>query len=77
MDLEEVLEAAQDGIAIGDLRFPRPFNSLRLYNICRGFDFQVMPEGGGLLDQDPQLIDDWQLIRSVDNEAQTERSKKK
>jgi hypothetical protein len=50
----------------GDLRFPRPFLNLRLYLRCRAYDFNIFPHPGGLFDQDPQLLDDWDVIRPID-----------
>jgi hypothetical protein len=77
MDLEEAEAAAEDGVFVGDLRFPRPFRNLRYYNLCRMTDFNQLPVDGGWLAQDPQFVQDFQLIRSIDAEAQAERAKQK
>jgi hypothetical protein len=77
MDLEAAEEAAEDGVDVGDLRFPRPLRNLRLYNLCRMTDFNQLPVDGGWLAQDPLFVEDFQLIRSIDAEAQSERAKKK
>jgi hypothetical protein len=45
---------------------------LRLYNIARMFDFNALPDAGGINDQEYQLIEDWQVIRPIDVEGQSE-----
>lgn len=58
----------------GDGRFPRPFYSLEMYMYARMLDFQHLPEEGGMMDQDPMILDDWGVIRGVDNEINNPKS---
>lgn len=40
------------------------------------FDFKHLPQPGGILDQDPQTLDDWHAIAKIDALYQ-ERERKK
>lgn len=36
--------------------------SVRLFNICQGMNWAVLPVDGGLYDQDPKLLDQWGVL---------------
>lgn len=36
------------------------------------FDFNFLPDEGGWLDQDPQVVEDWRVIRSIDAKHQSD-----
>lgn len=64
----------EDGVRDG--RFPCPFRTLTLYNLCRMTDFHHLPDDGGWLAQDPQFFEDFPIIRAIDAEAQAEGAKR-
>lgn len=44
-----------------DLMPPLP-ESLRLWIVCEGMRWTHLPNGGGLYDQHPKLLDEWEYI---------------
>jgi hypothetical protein len=57
---------------MGDPAYPRPFPSLRWYTRWRMFE--VLPYAGGLRDQDPEMISDWEVIYQIEAEFQKKNS---
>lgn len=47
-----------------------PHDSLRLFMICRSMEWSHLPAAGGLFDQDPKLLDDFQVIWGVEGQYQ-------
>ena len=50
--------------------------SLRLYVFCKSIRFTHLPVPGGLYDQNPQLMDEWDLIMAIENQVKAKRQKK-
>lgn len=36
--------------------------SIRLYSICSAMDFNHLPVAGGIYDQHPKLVEQWQML---------------
>jgi len=47
-----------------------PHDSLRLFMLCKAMEWNHLPASGGLFDQDPRLLDDWQTIWQIEGAAQ-------
>ena len=47
--------------------------SLRLYVLCKQMKWTHLPNGGGLYDQHPKLLDDWLVVMNVDAESEAKR----
>ena len=47
--------------------------SLRMYVLCKQMKWTHLPNGGGIYDQHPKLLDDWLVILNVDAESEAKR----
>lgn len=52
-------------------------DALRLFLICRAMEWNHLPAPGGLYDQDPKLLSDFQVLWGLEAEAQQEDTKQK
>ena len=50
--------------------------SLWLYSMCRGMDWNHLPVAGGLYDQHPRLLDEWAVIMPIDAAIQKAKQDK-
>ncbi len=53
-----------------------PYESLRLFGLCSAMEFSVLPVAGGIYDQHPRLLEEWQHIfikRAEKEKADQER----
>ena len=48
------------------------FESLRLYAVCK--EFHVLPASGGVYDQDPTLLQEWNIISGIVGEVLEEQN---
>lgn len=49
--------------------------SLRLYGYSKALKFAHLPDPGGLLDQNPILLQEWMEISMAENEEEAKRQK--
>ena len=49
--------------------------SLRLYGYSKMLKFAHLPDPGGLLDQNPVLLNEWMEIAQAENEEEAKRQK--
>jgi len=49
---------------------------MRLYVLCKAMRWTHLPNGGGLYDQDPGLLDDWYVIMEVEAQEDKKRREK-
>lgn len=54
-----------------------PYESLRLFGICSAMEWSILPVAGGIYDQHPRLLDEWQVIFSAQARHQEAEQRKR
>lgn len=49
--------------------------SLRMYWLLKGMEWNHLPVAGGIYDQHPKFLDDMQSLMQLDNEIQVKKQK--
>lgn len=50
--------------------------SLRLWSLCKNMEFSHLPVAGGIYDQDPKLVSQWEeIFRAVNEKAKHDADK--
>lgn len=52
-----------------------PLTSLRLYGYSKALKFSHLPDPGGLLDQNPIILQEWMEISMAENEEEARKQK--
>jgi hypothetical protein len=51
-----------------------PPESIRLYALCKSLGWAALPNAGGLYDQHPKLISEWETLISIESEHERKES---